>query len=168
MVAEVTINNNSLLLSSLVAVGITASGFTEPTDDKKQKQKTAIAQQSVKASISWLTLLSELGAMVSVIQEPNRDPEARIVIGLLTPVSLPQPENKKKKLVEWFCVEIYRRSLAIYFSEHHLLLNNGVLMTTTDFSWFILNVKVASRISVKPHKLINVFNPEIYFHLFET
>ena len=38
-----------------------------------------------------LTLLSELGIIVSVIQEPKREPEARTVIGLLTPVSFPQP-----------------------------------------------------------------------------
>lgn len=38
-----------------------------------------------------LTLLSELGIMVSVIQEPKRDPDARTVMGLLTPVNFPQP-----------------------------------------------------------------------------
>lgn len=42
-----------------------------------------------------LTLLSELGIMVSVIQEPNLDPDARTVIGLLTPVSFPQPEGQR-------------------------------------------------------------------------
>lgn len=41
-----------------------------------------------------LTLLSELGIIVSVIQEPNLDPEARTVMGLLTPVSLPQPGDR--------------------------------------------------------------------------
>lgn len=29
--------------------------------------------------------------MVSVIQEPKRDPDARTVMGLLTPVNFPQP-----------------------------------------------------------------------------
>lgn len=41
-----------------------------------------------------LTLLSELGIIVSVIQEPNLDPEARTVMGLLTPVSFPQPGDR--------------------------------------------------------------------------
>lgn len=41
--------------------------------------------------IGSLTRLSALGAIVSVIQEPNRDPMARMVMGLLTPVSFPQP-----------------------------------------------------------------------------
>lgn len=35
--------------------------------------------------------MSELGIMVSVIQEPKRDPDARTVMGLLTPVNFPQP-----------------------------------------------------------------------------
>lgn len=38
-----------------------------------------------------LTRLSVLGVIVSVIQDPKRDPEARMVMGLLTPVSFPQP-----------------------------------------------------------------------------
>lgn len=40
------------------------------------------------------TLLSELGIMASVIQEPKRDPEALTVIGILTAVRRPQPVNK--------------------------------------------------------------------------
>lgn len=40
------------------------------------------------------TLLSELGIIASVIQEPKRDPEARTVIGLLTAVKRPQPVDK--------------------------------------------------------------------------
>lgn len=44
-----------------------------------------------------LTRLSELGIMVSVIQEPNLEPDARTVMGLLTPVSLPQPADKHTK-----------------------------------------------------------------------
>lgn len=47
--------------------------------------------------IKRLTLLSELGIMVSVIQEPNLDPDARTVMGLLTPVSFPQPRGQKKR-----------------------------------------------------------------------
>lgn len=43
---------------------------------------------------SPLTLLSELGIMASVIQEPKRDPEALTVIGVLTAVRRPQPVNK--------------------------------------------------------------------------
>ena len=46
-----------------------------------------------------LTRLSELGIMVSVIQEPNLEPDARTVMGLLTPVSLPQPADKHMKSV---------------------------------------------------------------------
>ncbi len=45
-------------------------------------------------SVVILTLLSELGIIVSVIQEPNLDPEARTVMGLLTPVSFPQPGDR--------------------------------------------------------------------------
>lgn len=44
-----------------------------------------------------LTLLSELGIMVSVIQEPKRDPDARTVMGLLTPVNFPQPGKGVKQ-----------------------------------------------------------------------
>lgn len=44
-----------------------------------------------------LTLLSELGIMVSVIQEPNLDPDARTVMGLLTPVSFPQPGGQRRE-----------------------------------------------------------------------
>lgn len=44
-----------------------------------------------------LTRLSELGAMVSVIQEPNLDPDARMVMGLLTPVSFPHPVGQNKE-----------------------------------------------------------------------
>lgn len=40
------------------------------------------------------TLLSELGIIASVIQEPKRDPEALTVIGLLTVVRRPQPVDK--------------------------------------------------------------------------
>lgn len=40
------------------------------------------------------TLLSELGIIASVIQEPKRDPEALTVIGLLTAVKRPQPVDK--------------------------------------------------------------------------
>lgn len=43
------------------------------------------------------TLLSELGIMASVIQEPKRDPEALTVIGVLTAVRRPQPVNKRKE-----------------------------------------------------------------------
>lgn len=42
-----------------------------------------------------LTLLSKLGIMVSVIQEPNLEPDARTVIGLLTPVNFPQPAGQR-------------------------------------------------------------------------
>ena len=38
-----------------------------------------------------LTLLSLLGVTASVIQDPNRDPEARMVMGGLMPVRRPQP-----------------------------------------------------------------------------
>lgn len=38
-----------------------------------------------------LTRLSALGVIVSVIHDPKREPEARMVMGLLTPVSFPQP-----------------------------------------------------------------------------
>lgn len=41
------------------------------------------------------TLLSELGIIASVIQEPKRDPEALTVIGLLTAVKRPQPVDTK-------------------------------------------------------------------------
>lgn len=34
---------------------------------------------------------------MSVIQDPKRDPEARIVMGLLTPVSFPQPGQREKR-----------------------------------------------------------------------
>lgn len=53
----------------------------------------------VKITLSshTLTRLSELGAMVSVIQEPNLDPDARIVMGLLIPVSFPQPEMQNRE-----------------------------------------------------------------------
>lgn len=44
---------------------------------------------------SSLTLLSELGIMASVIQEPKRDPEALTVIGLLTAVRRPQPVSRE-------------------------------------------------------------------------
>lgn len=44
-----------------------------------------------------LTRLSALGAIVSVIQEPKRDPMARMVMGLLTPVSFPQPERQEQE-----------------------------------------------------------------------
>lgn len=44
-----------------------------------------------------LTLLSELGIMVSVIQEPNLDPDARTVMGLLTPVNFPQPGEEEEE-----------------------------------------------------------------------
>ena len=43
-----------------------------------------------------LTRLSALGAIVSVIQEPKRDPMARMVMGLLTPVSFPQPGRQQQ------------------------------------------------------------------------
>ena len=43
-----------------------------------------------------LTRVSELGAIVSVIQEPKRDPMARMVMGLLTPVSFPQPGRQEQ------------------------------------------------------------------------
>lgn len=42
--------------------------------------------------------MSKLGIMVSVIQEPNLEPEARTVIGLLTPVNLPQPEGQRSEM----------------------------------------------------------------------
>lgn len=51
-------------------------------------------------STERLTLLSELGIMVSVIHEPNLDPDARTVMGLLTPVSLPQPGVKEAEEVK--------------------------------------------------------------------
>lgn len=38
-----------------------------------------------------LTRLSALGVIVSVIHDPKREPDARMVMGLLTPVSFPQP-----------------------------------------------------------------------------
>jgi hypothetical protein len=44
-----------------------------------------------------LTRLSALGAIVSVIQEPKRDPMARMVMGLLTPVSFPQPGGQDSR-----------------------------------------------------------------------
>lgn len=46
--------------------------------------------------VSTLTRLSALGAIVSVIQEPKRDPMARMVMGLLTPVSFPQPGRQQQ------------------------------------------------------------------------
>lgn len=45
-----------------------------------------------------LTLLSKLGIMVSVIQEPNLDPDARTVMGLLTPVNFPQPGGQRERM----------------------------------------------------------------------
>lgn len=54
-----------------------------------------------------LTLLSELGIMVSVIQEPNLDPDARTVMGLLTPVSFPQPGGQrdgKRTYTHIYCI----------------------------------------------------------------
>lgn len=54
---------------------------------KKKKQKK-------DKSHCTPTLLSELGIMASVIQEPKRDPEALTVMGLLTAVRRPHPVNK--------------------------------------------------------------------------
>ena len=50
------------------------------------------------------TLLSELGIMASVIQEPKRDPEALTVIGLLTTVRRPQPGMRMQKNVTFIYV----------------------------------------------------------------
>lgn len=55
-----------------------------------------------------LTLLSELGIMVSVIQEPNLDPDARTVMGLLTPVNFPQPGGQRR---ERYMINIYIESM---------------------------------------------------------
>lgn len=46
--------------------------------------------------------------MVSVIHEPNRDPDARTVMGLLTPVNLPQPESQRTERREMPYKSIYR------------------------------------------------------------
>lgn len=56
-----------------------------------------------------LTLLSELGIMVSVIQEPNLDPDARTVMGLLTPVSFPQPGGQRGRRIKKACMPTYLR-----------------------------------------------------------
>lgn len=67
--------------------------FCLPQQDKlnTQDQKLILL---VSYTQSPLTLLSELGIMASVIQEPKRDPEALTVIGVLTAVRRPQPVNK--------------------------------------------------------------------------
>lgn len=74
------------------------------------------------------TLLSELGIIESVIQEPKRDPEALTVIGLLTAVKRPQPvdevfvfyaqEDSKERV--YFCQttnEKQQRGNAVFFSS---------------------------------------------------
>lgn len=58
----------------------------EKTEEEKTKKKTN--------THCTPTLLSELGIMASVIQEPKRDPEALTVMGLLTAVRRPHPVNK--------------------------------------------------------------------------
>ena len=54
------------------------------------------APQVLTPGTGTLTRLSALGAIVSVIQEPKRDPMARMVMGLLTPVSFPQPGRQQQ------------------------------------------------------------------------
>lgn len=73
----------------------------------------------VSIETEGLTLLSELGIMVSVIQEPNLDPDARTVMGLLTPVSLPQPGGQiieKGKMTYRF---MYGINLALLTNKTH-------------------------------------------------
>ena len=78
-----------------------------------------------------LTLLSELGIIVSVIQEPNREPEARTVMGLLTPVSFPQPARQTggggASVVYSCCINIHmtpagvtKRMAIFWFSERDI------------------------------------------------
>lgn len=71
-----------------------------------------------------LTLLSELGIMVSVIQEPKRDPDARTVMGLLTPVNFPQPGEVKQAT----CM----RKLS-----HHTSKGDGIRKLKIKTEWFI-------------------------------
>lgn len=52
------------------------------------------------------TLLSELGIMASVIQEPKRDPEALTVIGVLTAVRRPQPVNERKEVKQRYVLRL--------------------------------------------------------------
>lgn len=56
-----------------------------------------------------LTLLSKLGIMVSVIQEPNLDPDARTVMGLLTPVNFPQPGGQRERMYLYRKICLYTR-----------------------------------------------------------
>ena len=65
-----------------------------------------------------LTLLSELGIIVSVIQKPNLDPDARTVMGLLTPVSLPQPGGQKREEVKCHRV-LHIYSLSVFVFSNH-------------------------------------------------
>lgn len=46
-----------------------------------------------KHCVVCFTRLSELGIIVSVIQDPNLEPDVRTVMGLLTPVSFPHPRR---------------------------------------------------------------------------
>lgn len=60
----------------------------------KRRIKQCLVTQTQWHTRNPPTLLSELGIIASVIQEPKRDPEARTVIGLLTAVKRPQPVEK--------------------------------------------------------------------------
>ncbi len=66
-------------------------------------QELKVCSSGVSIETEGLTLLSELGIMVSVIQEPNLDPDARTVMGLLTPVSFPQPGGQRRERYKTMC-----------------------------------------------------------------
>lgn len=84
------------------------------------------SSSGVSIGTQGLTLLSELGIMVSVIQEPNLEPDARTVMGLLTPVNFPQPggqrgerEERYLTLLHLFFYPFSVSSLVLaYFSLH--------------------------------------------------
>lgn len=65
------------------------------------------SSSGVRIRTQGLTLLSELGIMVSVIQEPNLEPDARTVMGLLTPVNFPQPGGQRRERGK-DCIQIHR------------------------------------------------------------
>ncbi len=76
------------------------------------REVTGIIGFWISSKTESCTLLSELGIMVSVIQEPNLDPDARTVMGLLTPVNFPQPGGQEKKNVR------QQTDLCIYLCRH--------------------------------------------------